>query len=214
MKTSIATIQPDQASEYLKTVRDNRNVSQKHVRNLTHSLTDNRWMVNGESIKFADDDEGKPYLMDGQHRMLAIIQSGMPMTTVVIEGLDPLSFPSIDSGKRRSLSDVLSILDYAHPGVLAAGLAIIERYYTLGIGSGGASSASLANETAEALMNKRPDLTKSAALAARMTSTSAVSASITCAMHYIFAHIQPKSAKVGLVGEAAAILEQEEAADA
>lgn len=213
LNTSITTITPDQATGYLDTVRDNRNISQKHVRNLSDSLQDNRWMVNGESVKFATDDEGQSYLMDGQHRMLAIIKSGLPMTTVVIEGLDPLSFPSIDSGKRRSLSDVLSILDYAHPGVLAAGLAIIERYYDQGIGSGGASSASLANETAEALMNKRPDLTKSAALAARMTSTNTVSASITCAMHYIFAHLPPKSAQVGLVGEAAAILEQEEAAD-
>jgi hypothetical protein len=213
MKSSIATIQPSQASQYLNTVRDNRNVSQKHIRNLTHSLKDNRWMVNGESIKFADDDEGNSYLMDGQHRMLAVVQSGIPMTTVVIEGLDPLSFPSIDSGKRRSLADVLSILDFAHPSVLSGGLNILDKYYNGGIGKGGSTTASLPNETAESLMHRYPDMTKSAALASRMTSTNPISAAISCALHYVFAHIPAKETQVGVLGVVAAELEQEKDAD-
>jgi hypothetical protein len=110
------------------------------------------------------------------------------------------------------LSDVLTILDFAHPSILSGGLNIVDKYYNHGIGKGGSTTAMLPNEAAESLMHKYPDMTKSAAIGSRMTSTNPISAAITCALHYVFAHIPAKGARVGVLGDAAATLEQEEAA--
>lgn len=213
MKTSIQTIQPLEAVQYLETVQNNRKVNRAHVTTLGNTLKDNRWMVNGESIKFAIDENGNNFLIDGQHRLRAVVASDTPITTVVIEGLDPEAFVSLDSGKRRSLADVLTILDYPHPSVLSGALNILEKYYSSGIGSGGASTASLSNERAENLMHQYPTLVQSADVLTKMTSTNPVSPTISTAMHYVFANLEPSKDKLASLGEQRAKLDQVQDAD-
>jgi hypothetical protein len=63
------------------------------------------WHLNGEAIVF--DSQGK--LLDGQHRLWACVESETEFETIVVSGVDPDTFSTIDTGSKRSAADVLHI---------------------------------------------------------------------------------------------------------
>lgn len=64
-----------------------------------------KWDANGAAIKIAKDGT----LLDGQHRLTAIVQSGKSVVTLVVTGLEKEVFTTIDAGKTRSHGDYLKI---------------------------------------------------------------------------------------------------------
>jgi len=69
-------------------------------------------VANGESIKMSD----RGALIDGQHRLEAVIKSGVSQTMLVIKGIPHDNLLSLDSGVKRSLADALRITgdDYGY----------------------------------------------------------------------------------------------------
>ena len=82
-----------------------RNLSESHVVHLAQQMKAGQWECNGEPIIFDENDN----LIDGQHRLNAIIRSGVAIETLVVDGVKQSSFVTINSGKSRSNSDVFSI---------------------------------------------------------------------------------------------------------
>jgi hypothetical protein len=78
------------------------------------------WRWNGESIKFAADET----LLDGQHRLAAIAESGCTVPMLVVRGLKNDAQETVDGGAKRKFSDVLKLRGEHVPLVLAA---IIRR---------------------------------------------------------------------------------------
>lgn len=116
MKTDIVTITPEIAAEILpKNVR-NRNISAQQLNKVRHALTSGQWKLNGEAIKIAKDGT----LLDGQHRLTACVQTGIPFQTLLIYGLDKDTQDTMDTGKSRGPADVLSINGYKNSALLAA----------------------------------------------------------------------------------------------
>lgn len=91
--------------------------------NLVNSYADEmkagRWQETGDTIKI--DDEGK--LLDGQHRLHAIIASGKQQWMVLAKGIEPEAFSSIDIGRKRTPGDMFSIAGYSQ----AIGTAAVTR---------------------------------------------------------------------------------------
>ncbi len=97
---------PDSARKILDANNTfNRPVNGTRVTVYAAEMSAGKWMMTGESIKFAD--TGK--LLDGQHRLLAIIKCGKSIELPVVRGLDPETFKAIDTGKERSKIDVLAL---------------------------------------------------------------------------------------------------------
>lgn len=96
---------PEMARDYLKSNTRNRPLRQSHIIKLARDMVAKRWVYNGESIKFAKDGS----LIDGQHRLHAIIRAGVAVETEVVTDLDTASFYTIDSGLRRKTADYLSL---------------------------------------------------------------------------------------------------------
>ena len=90
MKTATVKVTPAMALNWLNTCNTkNRRVNKKHVQNLANEMKSGRWTVNGETIAFDED----MVLIDGQHRLHAIIQSGVSIETIVVYGIeDPRAF--------------------------------------------------------------------------------------------------------------------------
>ena len=84
---------------------NNRNISKTQVDLFARTMEQGAWKLNGEAIKFSLD--GK--LLDGQHRLLACQRSGIPFTTLVIRGLPDETQQTMDSGKTRTLGNVLEL---------------------------------------------------------------------------------------------------------
>ena len=119
------TITPKIAINMLSRNTNNRRPSAKRIQTLSNDMRQGGWVYNGEPI-IVDDQE---QLLDGQHRLLACIHSGRNFETELITGItDARAFSTIDTGKARSGSDVLSIRGCKTAPKLAAVLKIINEY--------------------------------------------------------------------------------------
>src|SRR5258707_13483681 len=94
---------------------------------MTAAIQRGEWQLTGEAIKL--DDEGR--VRDGQNRLHAIVEAGVPVRSVVARGVSEDAFDVMDTGRSRNAADVLHIHGFPSQNALAAaarGLMFIERY--------------------------------------------------------------------------------------
>lgn len=103
--SKIETITPEMAKDYLKDQGPNRKAQMRMVTKFSSDLAAGEWSLNGETVKF--DENGR--MIDGQKRMMAIVRTGLPMTTVVVRGLPAEAIYMVDTGQRRTGGDYLTI---------------------------------------------------------------------------------------------------------
>lgn len=114
-------ITPSIAKAWLENNDLNRSLKRLHIDELARDIGRSQWMTTGETIKF--DDTGK--LIDGQHRLLACIKADKPFPTYVIYGLPPAVKNVIDTGKKRSNSDILAMQGIKNTVCIAAALKLL-----------------------------------------------------------------------------------------
>jgi hypothetical protein len=99
------SITPAIATDILNRNKNNRPLNERMVLRYAVEMTQGRWMNNGESIIIDWNDN----LLNGQHRLYAIVESGKTIESVVVRNVDPASFVTMDTGKKRNAADCLSI---------------------------------------------------------------------------------------------------------
>ena len=100
-------IDSDLALKWLDTTNtNNRKVSDNYVHRLARDMTAGKWRLTHAGIAFAPDG----ILLDGQHRLWAIVESGVPVEMIVWRNIDPEAMMAIDCGKTRSMADILNIV--------------------------------------------------------------------------------------------------------
>jgi hypothetical protein len=108
--TAIERITPAQAERYLERNDINRKFKLHHVTRLASDISEGRWNINGSSIVF----NGDGTLLDGQHRLAAIVKAGVPVDMLVVRGVSKSAMATIDSGVSRSAGDVAYMQGYAN----------------------------------------------------------------------------------------------------
>lgn len=103
MHVSLQRITPDIATQYLEHNKTNRNFKKSRVARYAREMTRGQWLQTGDPIRF--DTNGD--LIDGQNRLLAIIEAGVTLDMYVIRGLEPKSYTVLDSGLARTWGDAL-----------------------------------------------------------------------------------------------------------
>jgi hypothetical protein len=101
--TVIETITPHIAELYLKFNNNNRPLRKSHIRELASDMMGGNWQVTHQGIAF--DITGR--LIDGQHRLHAILEAGVSIQISVTRGCSASSFSILDRGSSRSPSDIL-----------------------------------------------------------------------------------------------------------
>lgn len=124
MTFELETIDREKAQEYIGKNIGNRPPSKAHLDLLIGRQSRGEWKTNGDSIRF--DTEGN--LRDGQHRLHMVMLTGTPIEAVVIRNVDPDAFVTMDTGKNRTITDVLSIRKEPNPKYLAWALQWTYRY--------------------------------------------------------------------------------------
>lgn len=114
----VITVTPELAEQWLGKNTHNRKLREPHMRGLVEDIKAGNWKWNGDSIKFAADGT----LLDGQHRLAAIVRAGIPVEMLVIRGLENESQHTMDTGAKRSAGDMLKLRGEKHYNPLAAGL--------------------------------------------------------------------------------------------
>lgn len=101
MKTTIETISPDVAAKYLeKNASENRSISKARVDGFASDMKRGAWKLTHQGICFGKGDE----LIDGQHRLLAVIQSNKSVRMMVTRDPEAKFHTPIDRGRARSLA--------------------------------------------------------------------------------------------------------------
>ena len=121
MKTRIELVTPKLAEKLLSKNCINRPVKKLTVDFYADIIKKGQWELNGESIKISK--EG--ILLDGQHRLMAIVKSGIPIRTVIVEGLDSSTFDTIDQGVSRTTSDLFNVQGISNATTMSS---ILCRY--------------------------------------------------------------------------------------
>lgn len=74
---------------------------------IARQIVDGHWKFNGDTIKVSDDGE----VLDGQHRLWAIVETQTAVETIVVYGIKREAFATIDTvRKQRSGGDTLSLM--------------------------------------------------------------------------------------------------------
>ena len=96
-------ITPDVAKTWLeKNTGNYRNLNPQRIVRYASEMFNGNWDFNGETIKF--DRSGK--LVDGQHRLHAIVRSGATVPALVVRGIQ--FDDNIDTGRARGLNSVIA----------------------------------------------------------------------------------------------------------
>ena len=118
MYVNMETITPENARTLLDRSKDNFNnrplswFSPRHsVNKYADDIREGKWdEYNGETIKI--DEDGN--LIDGYHRLNAIIAAGKPIKMLVVRGIKRDSFTTIDIGKQRTDADMVFAYNICH----------------------------------------------------------------------------------------------------
>lgn len=180
---SVMDVTPELAREWLGRNMGNRPMRPGNLKKLTAALKTGNWRMTGDPIRFSA--TGK--LIDGQHRLSAIVETGIAAQCVLMSGLDDSIFDVIDSGAARSKSDVLFI-EYGLPAETAkllASCAGIAHQYEEGVFS---FRANVSKESLIEFVRAHQALIQSAIFVqANMPRESPAPKSIAATFHY-YAH--------------------------
>jgi hypothetical protein len=93
-----------------------RALANGRVERIAHSIVEGQWKVTHQGIALSP--EG--YILDGQHRLAAIVRANIPVTMMVAYDADPDTFDVIDTGAARTAANTLQVAGYVGANGLSA----------------------------------------------------------------------------------------------
>lgn len=103
--SGVERITPDMATKLLEGNTHNRPFSSELAMKYANDMLNGRWELNGESIVISDTNR----VLDGQHRLYGIFESGKPQEMLVVRGISDDAFKTMGTGRVRSTKDVFGI---------------------------------------------------------------------------------------------------------
>ena len=103
MDVKIETITPEVARAMLEMNTGNfRKPESSRVERYAREMRRGEWLMNGDSIRF-----NGSVLLDGQHRLLAVVKSGVAIQSIVIRDLENVGH-TLDRGRPRTVAQWLT----------------------------------------------------------------------------------------------------------
>lgn len=195
---TVVDITPELAKKWLTQNTHNRNLRERVVNGYAADMRDGNWVEDGQSIKFAKGDvvlldnppiHGGP-LLDGQHRLSAVVAADTTVRMLVVSNLDDTTQETMDTGAKRSLGDVLKLRGEERYVPLAA---VLLRVYLWDVqGQRRSMKANNSRPTHRQLLQfleEHPELRRSAEIGSRVRSSVSISASTAGLCHWLFNRI-------------------------
>jgi hypothetical protein len=107
LRFQVVEMTPQKAAKYLAKNASNRNMRLRKVAEYKRQMDKGYWRLTSEGISVGSDGT----LLDGQHRLQAVIEHGKAVPMVVITGLPPGTQQYMDSGIPRRVGDNLKMFD-------------------------------------------------------------------------------------------------------
>lgn len=188
LQATIETITPEQARLWLASNTHNRNLKDSYIVRLAEAIARGEWELNGESIKFNSD-----VLVDGQHRLAAIVRANIPVLSVVVRGIPLSAQETVDTGSRRTLSDILKLRGETNYSLLASAIVFQHRFAANALERSATRTYPTAQQALKTL-SEHPGLRDSLPVGDRVRKHFRISGSIVAFLHYTFATIDSDDA--------------------
>ena len=184
IKTRIVEVTPKLASILLDRNKKNRPISKENVKYLTKEIENNKWQFGGESIKI--DYDGN--LIDGQHRLSAVIKSNKSIHILVITGLSPEVFTILDTGRKRNGGDALGINGVSNSRLMSSVVKLVTQFVNGVYGDIGSTSRKLSNQDIVDYVDENPELSESITYANKVYKrcNKLIAPSIIGSLHFLF----------------------------
>lgn len=181
----VVQVTPQMAKEWLERANShgfNRRLKRRAVERYAADMRAGRWQLNGEPIIFGDAGGGDVLLLDGQHRLHAVVRAGVTVAMAVTRGVDVDAFLTIDSGVVRGPGDVMSILGERDPQTLSTALACVGNFRAHGTPYYGTPPT---KSELEELLQTLPKIRDSVRVA-RANRTRLLSPAVVAFAHFVF----------------------------
>ncbi|WP_435060466.1 hypothetical protein [Streptomyces sp. bgisy060] len=169
----VIELHPQLAARLLRRNRHNRPLRESAVEDYARDIAAGTFLLNGEAIKL----DVRGNVLDGQHRLHAIVKAQTPVTTFIICGLPAATQATMDSGRRRTAADALSLDDEDNSSTVAAILGRVWGWKQGDRKFNRRSRPTIAE--CKALLDEHPEIRRSAQIALRT--------------HHAFPHIPPSA---------------------
>ncbi|SDH55871.1 hypothetical protein [Microbacterium sp. 77mftsu3.1] len=126
MRAEFVYMTPERAGRILERNTSNRTPSIDRIRGLVEQIQNGQWDNNGASVVISADG----ILIDGQHRLYAIVESGQAQVILLVTGAGGETILTIDSGKVRTFKDYLEIQypDKKDHASIASAVSLLSRW--------------------------------------------------------------------------------------
>jgi len=125
-RCDLLEVTPKLAMRWLEECNEgNRPLSPSTLARYCRDQAGGAWISTAQPIVF----DWNGNLLDGQHRLRMIVETGVPQLMYVATGEDPATFPAYDRGRGRTAGDALAMLGHKHYNALAAAAARLKRHY-------------------------------------------------------------------------------------
>lgn len=189
---TIEVITPDMANNILKGNQKNRPIREGAVAFYAKLMQEGKWKFNGDTIRIAKDGT----LIDGQHRLTAVVESNRPQKFLIVRDLDHDVFNTIDIGKKRTVADALAMNrvgaeygggSFINHNILAAAANIARSFDEDGVFVIDKSKEEFPPAAAMEYIEKNPGIVHSVIRMSSYANTlkSIGPISVFCAMHYV-----------------------------
>lgn len=149
------TVTPELAYQWLAERNlHNRPLREAAVRALAKQIERGEWQLSHQGIAFDEEET----LLDGQHRLAAIIRAGRSVEIMVTFDAPRSSFSVVDTGQKRTGRDVLALANEDNPLYLASALRGLHLYQTLPENSWSGQSSMISNDQLLDLLEKHPGM--------------------------------------------------------
>jgi hypothetical protein len=120
---TVETIGPARAEEYLAANRGNRNIVQAHVAALARDIRNGQWMFNAQPICFS----ASGRLLNGQHRLSAVLEADQEIEVLVMRGLPEAAFPTYDKQAKKAPALDEMFEDFGDKALISATAVLLWR---------------------------------------------------------------------------------------
>lgn len=153
----VTMVTPDIANAWLDKNSKNRKLTEHTVKKYVSDMKRGAWRLSGDAIRFSRDGT----LLDGQHRLVACIRAGVPFETLVVYGLDDDARDVMDTGKSRTIADVLEFHGITNSRRVSSAVRQLIVYRD---GYATSRSASISHSEVMTALYAHPNITKSVAV--------------------------------------------------
>jgi hypothetical protein len=154
MHSEIVTVTPELAVEWLGKNTHNRPLSRSSVTALAQAIERGEWQISHQGLAFNQDGD----LIDGQHRLAAIARAGIPVEILVTWDVPNSSFTVLDTGRKRTGRDTLSLANESNSTHLAAALRGLHLYRTAQEKQWTGASSMITNDQLLHLLEENPGI--------------------------------------------------------